>query len=265
MDFVKKHYEKILLGAVLLGLVGALLFMLYFIPSDRDRQSQISQGMVHPKVTPLPPQDLTRQTNVVNRLQSPYTLDFLTTNKVFNPVQWQKAPDGHLIKIASGNEVGVGALAVAKITPLCLLLSLDSVTTNEFGARFVISVERQAAPLPGQRGKRQHYASVGDKNEAFAVVGMSGSLDDPAQLKLNLQLTDTGEKATLTRDQPFRRVDGYAADLKYDPEGKKWTGLRVNADLRFYNDDYIIVAIDQDSVILLAKSNQKKTTKYCSP
>ena len=76
MDFVKKHYEKILLGAVLLGLVGALVFMLYYIPSDRDRQSQISQGIAHPRVTSLSPLDLTRQTNVVKRLQSPYAPGF---------------------------------------------------------------------------------------------------------------------------------------------------------------------------------------------
>ena len=35
MDFVKKHYEKILLSVVLLGLMGVLVFMLYLIPSDR--------------------------------------------------------------------------------------------------------------------------------------------------------------------------------------------------------------------------------------
>ena len=51
---------------------------------------------------------------------------------------------------------------------------------------------------------------------------MEGSLDNPAQLQLILQLTDTGERVTLSKDKPFRRVDGYTADLKYDPEGKKW-------------------------------------------
>ena len=36
MDFVKKHYEKILLGVVLLGLVGALVFLPFMIFSDQD-------------------------------------------------------------------------------------------------------------------------------------------------------------------------------------------------------------------------------------
>ena len=36
MDFIKKHYEKIMLGVVLLGLVGVLVFMPFLIPSDRQ-------------------------------------------------------------------------------------------------------------------------------------------------------------------------------------------------------------------------------------
>jgi hypothetical protein len=218
--------------------------------------------------------DLRRETNVSARLQSPYKLDFSATNKLFNPVQWQKTPDGRLIKIASGNEVGGGAAVVTKITPLCLILTLDSIETNsietnEFVARYVISMERQASALPAQRGKRQHYASVGEKvgekNDAFTIREVSGSLADPGTLKLIVQLTDSGERATLSKDKPFRRTDGYSADLKYDPEGKKWQGQRLGAILKFAGDDNIVVAINQDTVILLARSNQKKTTLTYSP
>jgi hypothetical protein len=274
MDFVKKHYEKILLSVVLLGLMGVLVFMLYLIPSDRQRLADIRLSIISRAVKPLDPLDLTRETNVSARLQSPYKLDFSATNKLFNPVQWQKTPDGRLIKIASGNEVGGGATVVTKITPLCLILTLDSIetnsiATNEFVARYVISMERQASALPAQRSKRQHYASVGEKvgekNDAFTIREVSGSLADPGTLKLIVQLTDTGERATLSKDKPFRRTDGYSADLKYDPEGKKWQGQRIGAILKFAGDDNIIVAINQDTVILLARSNQKKTTLTYSP
>jgi hypothetical protein len=150
-----------------------------------------------------------------------------------------------------------------------LILTLDSIETNELGARYVISMERQAAVSPAQRGKRQHYASVGEKvgekNDGFTIKEVNGSPADPGTLKLILQLTDTGERATLSKDKPFRRTDGYSADLKYDPEKKKWQGQRIGADLKFAGDDYIIVAISQDAVILLARSNQKKTTLTYSP
>jgi len=262
MDFVKKHYEKILLSVVLLGLVGALVFLPFLIISDQDTQRRMKEGIISVKVAPLPALDLTRETNVSARLQSPYKLDFSTTNKLFNPVPWQRKADGTLIK---GSQAGPTAAVVTKITPLCLILTLDSIETNEFGARYVISMERQAAVLPAQRGKRQHYASVGEKNETFTIAVVNGSPDNPAQLELILQLTDTGERATLSKDKPFRRTDGYSADLKYDLEGKKWQGQRIGADLKFAGDDNIVVAIYQDSVILKARSNDKKTTLTYSP
>jgi hypothetical protein len=69
----------------------------------------------------------------------------------------------------------------------------------------------------------------------------------------------------LSKDKPFRRVDGYSADLKYDPEKKTWQGQRIGANLKFAGDDYIIVAIDPGAVILSARSNQKKTTLTYNP
>jgi hypothetical protein len=271
MDFVKKHYEKILLGFVLLGLVGALVFLPFMIARDQQQLREMSYGVVHPKAVPLPALNLTNETSVLERLQSPYKLDFSTTNKLFNPVQWQRTPDGRFIKLASGNEAGMAV--VTKITPLYLILTLDSVETNdnELGARYVISMERQASALPAQRGKRQHYASVGEKvgekDDAFIIREASGSPADFGTLKLTVQLMDTGERATLSKDKPFRRVDGYSADLKYDLEKppKTWQGQRINANLRFDADDYIIVAIDQNSVVLSARSNQKKTTLTYNP
>ena len=161
----------------------------------------------------------------------PYQLDLETTNRLFNPVEWQRAVDGSLIKIESGNEVGPGAVMMARITPLYFILTLDSVQTNEFGVRYIMGVERQAAPVAWQRAKRQHYASLGEKNEAFTITAVQGPPADPTQLIL--QLTDSGETVSLSKTKPFRRVDAYMADLKYGPEGKSWDGQRVGDDLKF--------------------------------
>ena len=265
MEFIKKNYEKIILGLVLLGLVGVLIGMWFVIQADVQSMTDLKNTYLSPSAKPLPDLDLSRAETALARLKTPPALDFSTTNKLFNPVQWQKTPDGRLIKVAASDVVGLAV--VTKITPLCLILTLDSIETNEFGARYVISMERQAAGLPAQRVKRQHYASVGEKNETFTIADVNGSPGDPAQLKLILQLTDTGERATLSKDKPFRRVDGYAADLKYDLEKppRTWQGQRIGADLKFAGDDNIIVAINQDTVILLARSNQKKTTLTYSP
>ena len=52
-------------------------------------------------------------------------------------------------------------------------------------------------------------------------------------------------------------------DLKYAPENKTWTSRRVGDPLFFNGEDYNIVAITENEVVLSAKSNQKKwTVKY---
>ena len=263
MDFLKKHYEKILLGVVLLGLVGAVVFLPFLILHDRNLLDETRMGIISHPVKSLVPLDLTAESDTTQRLQMPCRIDFETTNKLFNPVEWQKAVDGTLIKIESGNEVGPGAVVITRISPLYFVLTLDSAETNEIGARYIIGVERQAAPVPWQRVKRQHYASVGEKNESFTITDVQGPPANPTQLIL--QLTDSGELTAISKDKPFRRVDAYIAALKYSPEGKNWQDQRVGDDLKFAGDDYIVVAIDQGSVILSAKSNQKKTTLTYSP
>src|SRR5271154_1816187 len=263
MDFVKKHYDKIILSAVLLGVVGFLVFLPFVISHDQQEEKDLATTVISPRVTPLPPLDLTRQTNALARLLSPANFDFSMTNKLFNPVEWKKAANGDLIKIKSGNEVGAGAAAVTKIAPLYLVITLDQVVTNELGARYVIGIEHQAAPNPAMRHKRQHYISMGEKNDAFTLVDVKGAAENPDQLVL--KLADTDETAVITPGKPFQRVDAYSADLKYDPENKKFLNRRVGAPLSFGGEDYIVVAIDADEVILSAQSNQKKTTLRYAP
>jgi hypothetical protein len=262
MDFIKKHYEKILLCAVLLGLVGALVMMGFVIEADQEKFKEITDTVFNGKSQPLPELDFTRQTNLVERIESPAALDFSTTNKLFNAVQWQKDVNGNLIKIKTGHEIGAEAAVVTKITPIYFTISLYSVATNEFGARYALMVENQAAPFPAQRRPLRHDASVGDKNPVFTLVSIAGAPENPHQL--NLKLAD-GETAVVTKDKPFQRVDGFAADLKYDPEALKWASRRVGADLKFAGDDYNIVAIHQNEVILSEQSNQKRTTLRYAP
>lgn len=263
MDFLKKHYEKVLFGVVLLGLVGAMVGLPFLILHDRAILDNTRVSITSFSAKPLPPLDLAEESNAVAQLQKPFHLDFEATNRLFNPVEWVRAQDGSLIKVASGNEIGPRAVKVTKITPLYFILTLDSVDTN-FGVRYAIGVQRQAAREPWQQARRQHYASVGEKNNDFTITGVEGPPANPTQL--TLQLTDTGETVTLSKNKPYRRVDGYMADLKYPPEDKSWQDVRKGADLKFAGDNYFVVAINQNQVVLLAQSNQKKTTlHYKSP
>lgn len=265
MNFIKKNYEKILLGAVLLGLFGAVLLLPVVIAADKAALKEIVTSITKTPPKPLPPLDMTGESNVLARVQSPDTLDFETTNRLFNPMKWQRTPDGRLIKIETSNDVGPGAVKVVAIKPLYFILKLDSIEpADQFGAaRYVISMQRQNAPTPERRNPHNTYLSVGEKNNTFSLVSANGPPENP---QLVLQMLDSGETVKLAKNQPYQRVDGYIADLTYPLLGKKWNNMRVGDVLKNINgDDYIVVVIDENEVVLSAESNQKKTTLTYQP
>jgi hypothetical protein len=256
MDFIKKHYEKILLSVVLLGLVGALVFMALIIPSEQQKVRDIGEGIIGGRVVALTNLDWTERSNVIERLQSPYQLDFETTNRLFNPVDWERTVDGRLRK-SSGT--GPQAAFFTSIKPLYTALTLDSIQANELGARYVVGVERQAAAAPYLRAKQQRFVSLDDvKKDVFTLLRVIGPPENPDYLVL--RLADSGQEIQVSKSKPYRRADGYTADIKYDPDNRNWTGQRIGNHLKFAGDDYTIVDINSNEVVLLAQSNQKKWT-----
>jgi hypothetical protein len=264
MDFLKKHYEKVLLGVVLLGLAVAVVFLMLKIPSEQQELEQKRATLLAPKIKQLTNLDLTLPEAALKRVATVAVLDFGPPNRLFNPMKRQRGAD-HLIRVDSGS-IGPQAVVITKLTPLFLILKLNAVTVSDAGvARYRIGVERQGAAKLQDRGKTEKYAGVGEKNEIFKVEAAYGPTDNPTNLVLILN--DSGEKASLAnKDVPFQRVDGYLADLKYPPENKTWAGRRVGAQLTLNNEDQKIVAINKDEVILSSAISGKKTTiKYIAP
>lgn len=257
MDLLKKHYEKIILGGVLLVLaVGAAMLPMQ-ISSERDELKQKETDIVNQGAKPLEPLNFVTQQMAVAQLRMAAQLDLSTTNKVLNPLLWQKAADGKLIKFSTGEEAGPKALLVTKLTPLYLNISLDGVNTSEATPRYTITVEREASADRSKRAKKPYFASLNNKNDVFTVREATGPAVNPV---LKLELADGGEIIEISKDKPFKRVDGYMVDLKYPLENRPpWTAQRIGSALKFGGEDYIIVAITKNEVVVLAKSNQKKT------
>jgi len=85
-----------------------------------------------------------------------------------------------------------------------------------------------------------------------------GKPDDPTELVVKLK--DSGDSAVIKKDKPFERIDGYSADLHHPLESRPWLGRRVGSSLSFNGEDYTIVGINQNEIVLSAKSNGKKWT-----
>jgi len=259
MDFIKKHYEKVLLGVVLVGLAAAVVFLQFLVSSEQAKLTDLTTTVLNPKVKPLTNLDLTIIDAALKRAAAPATIDLGPPNRLFNPMPWQKSVDGRLIP---SQKVGPTAVTVTNISPLYLRLTLDSVTPSDSGPKYVIGIEKQAAPNAAQRTKKQAYSSLNPptKNETFTMVEVKGKPEDPTQIIV--QLNDTTERAVITKDKPFTRVDGYMADLRYDPEKKSWPDKRMGAVLPFNGEDYKIVAINSSEVVLSAPNQKKWTIKY---
>jgi hypothetical protein len=177
-------------------------------------------------------------------------------------MEWQRALDGSLIPAAT--KTGAQMAVVTNIVPLYTIISLDATITNELGANYVVKVERQAAAKPAQRAAARHYVSVGEKpNDVFALLSVKGPPENPDALVL--KLADSGETISISKDHPFRRVDGYSADFRYDPERRLFRAVRVGDKRAFGGVDYAVVEVNSNELILEDQSNQKKTSLPFAP
>ena len=262
MEFLKKHYEKVLLGVVLLGLAVAVAFLPFKIASEKQKLEDLRNQLIHPNVKPLTNLDLTGPEGVLKRMAIPAEVDLSAPNRLFNPMVWQKAADGRLIKVDASN-IGPNALIVTNRKELDLIITLDEVTVGESGTRYRIGVKREASSNPREWAKTQKSCKLGDKNDIFAVRDAKAPADNPTNVTLTLELND-GQLVKISKEKAFKQAEGYTVDLRYPPENKVFPpNRRVGQPLAFNGEEYNIVAITTNEVVLLAKSNQKKTTvKY---
>lgn len=257
MDFLKKNYEKVLLGAVLLGLVVSVVFLFLYVSEQRSEQDQRRDVIVTRSVEPLEPPPLTRAAMLLQRATRPVSLDFSLPNKLFNPLRWQRLSSGQMIVAETGSTIKM--LEVTKSTPLYYVVSLSGVSMTESGARYSIVIEQQAGTK--SRGKTQEFTSLNDrKKKAFTLLDVKGPPENPT---LDLELEDTGETVSISKEYPYERVDGYMVDMKYPPENRTFLNCRVDSRITFAGNSYKVVAVTKDEVVLSADSNQKKwTIKY---
>jgi hypothetical protein len=257
MELLKRHYEKLLLGLVLLGLAVAVAFLPFKITSEKQSLEEARTKLTTRAVKPLTNLDLTLPEAAVKRVGVAAALDLASTNKLFNPMPWQRAADDRLIKVDNRN-IGPQAVVITKTSPLFLTLVFDSVTVLEAGPKYQIGIQKEAAPTAAGRSKKTLACSLNVKNDIITLREVKGKPDDPVQVVV--EISGSEENVVLSKGEPYKKVDGHMADLRYPPENKTWNARRVGSSLSFNNEEYNIVAISQNEVVLSAKSNQKKWT-----
>jgi hypothetical protein len=255
MEFLKAHYEKIILSVVLLGLAAAAALMPIKVSQEKQRAEERQSSIINRKVDPLKPVDLTTNAIVLARLEQPARFKYGGEHNIFNPVRWQRRPDGGLLK---GSETGVNALKVTEIKPLHFRVTFDGLSPSP--DRYQLSVLKETGkssrPIP-------RLAGLKEKNNMFTLEEIIGDPQNPTGAKVLLE----GEKepVIVAKDKPFERVIGHSADFHYDPENRNWKDLTVKDELVFGGETYNIVAITENQVVISAKSNKKQTTLEYKP
>src|SRR5688500_20190073 len=90
MQFLKAHYEKVILSVVLLGLLAAAALMPMKVSQERQNEEQRKEVLLPKAVKPMNPIDLTTNKQFVASVEQPKRVDLAGEPNVFNPDGWQK-------------------------------------------------------------------------------------------------------------------------------------------------------------------------------
>jgi hypothetical protein len=248
MQFLKKHYEKIILCVVLLGLAAAAIWMGEKISALKEEVAQpVSEAPHNSK--PLAPLDLTADRLALAQVTNPPTVMLSGAHNLFNPVTWKRKSNGELLKILS---TGPDALAIVNISPLYTVIAYDRCSAPGI---YVFTIQTNSGRKMTEHPKIDERTRSG----LYIVRGTKGALDDPTQLRLEIPETQE-TNVWITKSSPYKRVDGYTVDMKYDPETRTLSRERVNEIITLDNEQYKIVEITNNAVRVQAIKNTKVTT-----
>lgn len=255
MEFLKKHYEKILLGAVLLGLAVAAAALPFAIKQAEADLSQVTA--VKPQTKIRPPIDMSTNEAALMTLTNPPRLILSGDHNVFNPVVWKTNSEGKFFKFL---DVGPKAIKIVKLAPLQYIIAFEK--TNGQGFNFMVTRDVAVARLPSRPASR--FSKLNEKSVPvgeFILRGVEGPADNPGKFKL--EILDTKETVTITRDTPYRKVEGYSADLYYDPDKKSFTDVRTvgfNSEITLGGEIYKVIDITENQIRLQSVSTSKQYT-----
>ena len=161
MEYLKRHYEKILLSIVLLSLAGAAGYLIYEVSNTRQELRVKEQKIIEGTPKKLKPLDNTRYQKLLESGKTVEHLDLSKNHHVFNPVTWVRKPNGDIVKIQSGNEIGLRAAVVTKITALNLTVDMTATGTAE-RPTYSVGVTREYSLDPNKKKKQVRTVSGTD-------------------------------------------------------------------------------------------------------
>ena len=259
MQFLKKHYEKLILCIVLLALAVAAVMLSIRVSKVKSNLQKSADTIARYAKTPLSPVDLTVFEASVAVHSNPPPVSITNKHLLFNPVPWFKKPDGTIVKVSTGNEIGIGALQCLQIKPLKRIVSLEGVTGSAEKPRYTIGIVRQGLTNKVDSARKLQYASPMDKNKFFYLKEVKGEPLNPTEVILSWLEDDSNDEVIISKGMPSEKVTDYEVDLVYPPENLEFKLKRLNQSITISGENYIIIAITDKQVVMSAERNQKRT------
>lgn len=262
MQFLKKHYEKIVLGVVLL-LVAAVSLLLSLRAGDEKQRlaDQLERKVTGGKKS-VKPVDLAGGVSALDHLSTQVTVMLAGEHKTFNPDPWVRKADGSIFPVADNGQKGARGLVLTATKPLNLSITFSAVsgTGDPYHYQFIVvrDHERQAA----KRRPLTVTLDEGGKSDLFALREVHGPKDNPTEVVI--ELFDGSERVTLVKDKPFAKGLAYSADLRYEVENKTFTGKRPDETIPLAGVSYKVVAIGKDEVVVSAPNQVRTVIKLSS-
>jgi hypothetical protein len=208
-----------------------------------------------------PPVETAGYEEIIRREKLPPKLQLSGEHNVLNPVVWKRSPNGKLIKVVKGDEDGPGGLVVSDIRPLHLVIDYEGVVTNGDTLRYKFLILDETKSGRGKSGTPRTFAmNNSSKNDVLVVTKANGPADNPESVEF--RFSDSTETAVVTKDQPFRRIAGYEADLTHEKLPSRFMNVRTKqpAGIRMGSQTYNIVAITKDEVTVQSSTSNKRWT-----
>jgi hypothetical protein len=257
MDFIKKHYEKLVLSVVLLAVAVAAFLLVVEVGNVKQLLADQLQQRTTTKGAPLKPVDLSTNQAVVNRLSAKVQFSLDGDHNTFNPGTWDKSGDGFRRK---PGRAGLAGLTITRVTPLNMVISFKGVAGTADEPRYQLSMTKEYEKQPGQRRLQTFSLTPGAKERGIQLIEVRGPKGDPTELVC--ELIDGRERFAISGDKEFKKAFGYSADLR--SEGRDFPARRVDDSLVLAGVTYKIVAIGKDELVVSAP-NQVRTTIAAVP
>ncbi len=259
MQFLKKlkaHYDKIVLGVVLLAVAVMALFLTQAASSERGKLDEQLNKRVTGKQGEAKPVDLAAGISSLERLSQPAAVQLAGEHKTFNPVTWVYKSDG---TITPGSGSGTRGLVLTGTQPLNLSIQFSMVAGTAEPYRYQFSITRDYERKAEKRRPTVVSLTEGTKNDLFVLREVHGPKDNPTEVVI--ELLEGGETVTLVKDKVYTKGLAYAADLTYPVENRTWTHKRVDESFVLSSVSYKIVAIAKDEIVVSAPNRVRTTIK----